>query len=454
MATGWLVFSGLLWLASSIQFLDSSFLDGCPWVTVGHLQPAAWNVLLYGFVIQAGLGVLLWLLARLGNSPISPAHGPVLIFGGLIWNLGVALGLFGILRGDNTGFSWLEFPRYATPLLFFSYLLFSVVAVLTFARRRRPELYVTQWYLVAALFWFPWIFSTAVILLTFQPVRGVAQVVVSGWFKAGLGGVWVAGIGLGVVYYMLPKLLNRPLHSRALANLGFWTTLFFAGWNVVSPTAPVPAWIASASTAAALLMLIPVLAFAVNISSTACGAFEKEFPRTELLFVLFASVFYVLSNLEMTWAAKRGVAEVVRFTLFGTAEQIGLVYGFGVMSLMGAICYLTPRLLGLEEGAFKVMPAQFWTSATGVVLLVFVFTFGGIEEGGAVNNARLGYTDVMGATHYSLAAGVMGVALLFAGQILHAAQFYGVIGRTACEGLCDIRAELVADDSKPAGAKV
>jgi cytochrome c oxidase cbb3-type subunit 1 len=282
----------------------------------------------------------------------------------------------------------------------------------------------------------------------------VVQVVVDGWYKAGLGQVWIGGVGLAVIYYLLPKLLNRPLHSRALANLGFWTTLFFAGWNVVSPAAPVPAWIASASTAGALLLLIPTLAFAVNVSCTSRGALEKGLPRAELLFVFFASAAYVAAAVLSAWGAKRGVAEVVRLTFFGNAQQVCLVYGVGVMSLMAAIAFLVPKLLGLEEGAFRLLAVQFWSSAVGVVLLVFVFTFGGLQLGRAINNPALGYADITAMDHSSLAAGALGVALVLAGQIVLALQLFGLIGQGARQCFCKFAADALSVGGKPAGAKV
>ena len=60
-------------------------------------------------------------------------------------------------------------PGYASPVLFVAYTIMGVCALLTFRQRRQPALYVSQWFLLAALFWFPWIYSTAQLLLVFLP---------------------------------------------------------------------------------------------------------------------------------------------------------------------------------------------------------------------------------------------------------------------------------------------
>ena len=451
-ASFWLALSGILWLVSSIQLFSPDFWSVCPWITVGRLRPAAWNIFIYGFTVPSGLGVLLWMLARLGNAPLK--HGGMVIFSGVVWNLGVLAGLYGILRGDNTGFSWLEFPRYSIPLLFFAYLVVAIVAVINFTERRREGLYVSQWFLLAALFWFPWIYSTANLLLVFKPVRGVVQVVVDGWYKAAFGGVWLASIGLAVIYYLVPKLVERPLYSRSLASLGFWTMLFFFAWRAVVPDAPVPAWIASASTAGALLTVIPILAFAINILSTTRGALPKGMPRPELLFVIFASVCYVVIQLASIWAAKRASTEVIRFTLFGDAQQTGLLYGFGAMSLFAAIYWIVPKLLELDGGALKYAAVHFWTSAAGVALLVFVFAFGGLVQGNALNDPHLSLVDIAATMRSYFAAGILGVLLLLVGQITLAFELCSANCAVARSWLCESYVEATRGAVKPAGAKV
>src|SRR5208282_6762021 len=64
----WLVVGSVLGMIASIKFHAPDFLANCAWLTYGRLQPAADNALLYGFCLPAGLGVALWLLARLGGT--------------------------------------------------------------------------------------------------------------------------------------------------------------------------------------------------------------------------------------------------------------------------------------------------------------------------------------------------------------------------------------------------
>jgi cytochrome c oxidase cbb3-type subunit 1 len=177
-AAFWLVAASVLGHLASIKLHAPSFLSDCALLTYGRLHPAATNALLYGFASQAAFGVALWLVARLGRVAVPQ---PFLVgFAGKIWNLGVLAGVAGIIAGDSTGFEWLEMPRYAAVPLFFSSLFISLWTLLVFHRRQERSLAVSQWYLVAALLWFPWIYTTANALLFCHPVRGVMQAIV-GW---------------------------------------------------------------------------------------------------------------------------------------------------------------------------------------------------------------------------------------------------------------------------------
>ena len=153
----WLLIGSVLGMMATLKFHQPNLLADNPWFTYGRVHPAHLNALIYGFAIPAGLGVLLWLFCHLGRSKL--ALTPVIIAGALIWNLGVVSGIVGILYGESTGFEWLEMPRYASTMLFYGYLAIGLGAMFTFHQRRTRELYISQWFLLAAVFWFPWVYS-------------------------------------------------------------------------------------------------------------------------------------------------------------------------------------------------------------------------------------------------------------------------------------------------------
>ena len=72
-AAVWLVIGSAFALIASIKFHAPGFLADSAWLTYGRVRPAGLNCLLYGFCLQAGLGVALWMLARLGRTTLASA---------------------------------------------------------------------------------------------------------------------------------------------------------------------------------------------------------------------------------------------------------------------------------------------------------------------------------------------------------------------------------------------
>src|ERR1035438_3708619 len=123
-AAVWLVIASASALIASLKFHAPGFLADCAWLTYGRVRPAGFNCLLYGFCMQAGLGVALWLLARLGRTGLA-LPGLVTVGAGC-WNVGVTAGVWGILGGGSSGFENLEMPSHAARRVLLGRLRFAV----------------------------------------------------------------------------------------------------------------------------------------------------------------------------------------------------------------------------------------------------------------------------------------------------------------------------------------
>ena len=419
----WLVLGSVLALIASIKFHAPDFLAGCPGLTYGRIQPAADDALLYGFCIPAGLGVVLWLFARLGQAPMRGAIVPVVAAN--LWHLGVFIGLAGILAGDSTGFAWLEFPRAGSVLLFFAYLLLALWATLGFAGRRERALYPSHWFLVAALFWFPWIYSTANLLLVAWPVRGVVQAIVGWWFADNLIFVWLALVGIGTAFYFLPKFAGRPLQSHYLAGYAFGTLILFGTWCGIPPGAPVPAWLPTASSFAALLTVVPVLAVGAITWQTLCGGEKCPTRGGPFCFIRFGLGSFLLASVMLIAMACPRISRVTEFTWFGPAQAQLQLYGFFAMTMFGAIYHLLPRVVGMEWPFPKLARLQFWLSMAGVLLFVVPLAMGGVVQGWKLENGAA-FLDATAAVLPFLRASTTGLLLIVLGNLLFALNIFAL----------------------------
>ena len=377
----WLVVGLAFALIASLTFHNPELFAHCPCLTYGHVAPAANDLLLYGFAIPAALGVMLWIFARLSQAelvlpiiPVVAAH---------LWHLGVLVGTVAILSGNSSGFLWLEFPRVSAMLLGVSFVLVAISAVATFAQRQERELYPSHWFLLAALLWFPWIYSTAnLFLVTTHPVRGVTQSVIGWWFANNLVFVWLALVGVGIAFYFLPKLAGRPLHSRFYAMFAFWTLIFFGTWIGIPQGAPVPAWLPTTSALAAILLIVPLLAIAVILVKTLSGS-DVISRGGSLCYFRSGTGMFLVSGLMLIATTCPQSSRVLEFTWFGQAQVQLQLLGFFAMILFGAIYEILPRVMGAELPFKKFVKVQFFLSFFGLALFVIPLAVAGVKQGRA-----------------------------------------------------------------------
>lgn len=430
----WLVLSSLFGLAASMTFHKPSMFADCAMFSYGRAYPAWSHLLVYGFAIPSGLGVGLWLLARLGRVEVAK---PFLIaVGAKLWHLGVLVGLVAIMNGQTSGFEWFELPRYSAVILFLAFVLMAIWAFVTYSRRTETALYPSQWFVLAALFWFPWILSTAVLLLQFFPVRGVVQVAVAWWFAGNLLNVWFTLAGLAATFYLLPKLLNRPLQSHYLALFVFWTVLIFGSWTGIPMHSPLPAWMSTLSSAATVMMIVPALAIATIVLKTCCGA-NVSCEGGSACYSRFGAWSLVLATFVAAVAACPAVARVTDFTWFTHGHTTLRLYGFFAMTMFGAIYHILPRISGVDICPRRIK-GHFWVAMLGALLLALPMMIGGIKQGLKLADVSVPFLDTAKAAMLGFRIGTMGEVLIAIGALIFLANvllsilsYYRAIAKTA-----------------------
>ena len=318
----------------------------------------------------------------------------LLLIGAGFWNLGVLVGVGAILAGDSTGYPWLEFPPYAAIILFVAYSLIMSWAVLMFRFRRGEQIYITQWYLIAAFLWFPWLYSAANLMLFAVPVQGVMQAAVTWWYANNIMFMWLGAIGLGTAYYMIPKVLGRPVYSYHLATIGFWTYAIFSSWTGMQRMVdgPFPAWMITASVAATILTIIPVATVGLNHHMTMGGNFQLLRYSPTLRFTVFGAMSYTVFSAVGVLISLRSIARYVHFTEAGAAyTQLGL-YAFYTMVIFGSMYYIVPRLVGREWRYASLIKLHFWAAVYGVGLMAVMLIAGGVVQGASLNDPSIAFS--------------------------------------------------------------
>lgn len=380
-AAAWLLFATVMGFLSSLKLRLPWLWDECAYMTYGRLFPVHFNALVYGWAMQAGIGVMLWLMARLTRSRI--AHPVAVIVAGHLWNAGVAVAVIAIWFGAGRAIPLLDFPGWLWPVLGSGYALTVVWLIPMCLGRRNALFYISELYLIGAAVWFPWTFLTANLLVG-EGAAPVAGAGVGAWYLSNLVYFWMAPIALAVAYYIIPKISGRAIYSYPLAQVSFWLLAFLAGWTGLSRFmgGPFPAWMAAVSGAASIFILLAVVATVANLLLTLKGATKLWEYSPSLRFtvvgILMLAVWSVLTAMGSTYVFGKNL----QFTHFVAGLDALAFYGFFSMTMFGAFYFIVPRITGAEWPSGDRIRTHFWLSTYGIITMVVVTLVGGIAQGG------------------------------------------------------------------------
>ena len=377
----WLAVALLLGIISSVKMHSPEFLDGCGWLNAGRVQPAHMLSLIYGWGVQAALGTTVWLMARLSRQECRAA-GTILLAGHL-WNLGVGLGVLGVLAGYGTGVPWMEFPVFVWPVLLFSYILVTVWSIIQFRVREGGHIYISQWYLLGSILWFPWIYLTANALIFVFPGNGLFGSAINAWFRSGLIYLYFIPVAVAAAYYLAPKVSGRPVYSYSLALLGFWSLALIMPWAGMQKLmgAPIPVFLTTYGAAATVLFLIPAVAVGVNILKTLSFNSEVMKNSPSLRFtsagIVALLAFGVLGLASNTISSLR----LTQFSIANYGMEILALYGVFSLCIFGAIYFIVPRITRREWLSSRFIKMHFIFSVYGVICVALFAIFGGFQQG-------------------------------------------------------------------------
>jgi cytochrome c oxidase cbb3-type subunit 1 len=158
-ATGFLIVGSLFGMMASLKLHMPDWLAGLPFTTFGRSRTIHLNLVAYGWLSVAGFAVALWILPRMFHTPLR--RPGMAMAGGAIWTLGVAAGAIAIGAGWSDGLEWLEIPWQIDIVLALGGLFLAWPALATARRREVHHIYVTGWYYLAGMAWFPILFFIA-----------------------------------------------------------------------------------------------------------------------------------------------------------------------------------------------------------------------------------------------------------------------------------------------------
>ncbi|MBP7607650.1 MAG: cbb3-type cytochrome c oxidase subunit I, partial [Giesbergeria sp.] len=365
-------------------------------------------------------GVIIWVLPRLLRTPLVGAAWVLL--GGALINTGIASAIGAIGSGWTDGMEYLEIPWQIGIFIVAGFVCIIGPVLYTLVNRKVESLYVSVWYMVAALLWIALLFIVGKLPGVHT---GVQQATTNWWYGHNVLGLWFTPISVGAIYYFLPKIIGRPVRSYNLSILGFWTLAFFygqvGGHHLIG--GPIPGWLTTLSIVQSMMMIIPVAAFSINMAGTMWGRMHLARYSPTLRFMMFGGLMYMLSSLQGSFEALRSINQVAHFTHFTVAHAHLGGYAFVTMVLFGAIYFMMPRVLNWEWPYPRLITLQFWLAAVGVMIYFIGLSIGGWLQGLAMLDAERPFMDSVAVTLPYLQWRSVGGALMVASHVIFVGHF-------------------------------
>ncbi len=376
-ATCWLLLGTTIGEYIGIKFVAPD-ADHVSWLSFGRLRPVHTNSVFWGWASLGMLGLGYYIVPRVSNTKLySIKMGWYALY---LINASVIIGSICLMAGINNGGG--EYREYVWPVM----LLFGIALGLslynyikTIAARTTREIYISNWYMVAAI-----IFTIVIALAAYIPSwqNGLGETIIQGYYMHQGVGMWFMLFTLGIVYYFLPQQLNKPIYSYSLGILAFWTQILF--YTLIGSHhfvfSAIPWWLQTVAIVGSMGMAIPVIAGTTNFLMTFKGAWYKVSDSYTLPFFLVGIIFYFTGSMQGTAEAFRFTNLVWHFTDFTVAHSHLTMYGIICFFLWACIYAIVPRLTGKEAPQITV-GAHFWLALIGLMFYSIPLMYGGTMKG-------------------------------------------------------------------------
>jgi len=382
----WLA-AGLVWLLVfptigalvSTKFNHPGFLGDISWLTFGRLRPIHVNGVIWGAFSTIFIGLVHYVVPRLAGVPLAGARWsrPLL----WVWNANLVVFVVLIGLGWNRGWEVGELPLVNVIVLFLALLVLTAQCLVTIHRRVTPPLYVSLWYLIAALVWT----DANLLLLMLGPTHlaGINNAAWHGLFLHYIVGLWITPAGYVLIYFFLPASVRAPIYSHRLSLIGFWSLAFFYPFVGIHHYlySPIADWAETIAIVSSMMLIVPVWTVLQNFFGTMTGRWRELGTNLPAKFLIVGSVLYLIGCFQGSVEALRALQQPTHFTDFVVGHAHITVFGTFVMWAIAGVVYVWPRVTRSSPSSFRVANAGFWLITTGIVAMVLVLTAQGLQQG-------------------------------------------------------------------------
>ena len=211
------------------------------------------------------------------------------------------------------------------------------------------------------------------------------------WYGHNAVGFFLTAGFLGMMYYFVPKQVNRPVYSYRLSIIHFWALIFlyiWAGPHHLHYTA-LPDWAQTLGMVFSIMLWMPSWGGMINGLMTLSGAWDKLRTDPIVRMMVAAIAFYGMSTFEGPVMSIKAVNSLSHYTDWTIGHVHSGALGWVGMISFAAIYYMVPKLWNRERlYSLRLVTWHFWLATLGIVVYAAVMWVAGIHAGPDVARIR------------------------------------------------------------------
>lgn len=377
-ALWWSIFAMGAGLFAGMEFSVPDLVHNVPQLSMPHLRMWHVNGVAIGWLSMGYVGSMFYMVPNLAKTKLwSERLGNVTMWA---WNLLMVGAFCTLLNGATEGREYAELGAVLDVFALLALFCISANVYMTIVHRRVKKLYVSLWYFLGALFWFPLVYLIG--QRTFVQLPGLNDAIIGWFYGHNILGMWFTTVGVGMMYYLLPRTTGNPLYSHGLSMLGFWgIALFYAptGTHHILQS-PVPEWLKAIAVISSVFLLVPVFTVLTNFFMTMKGKWPLMITDMPTRFTVTSCLFYLVTCTQGPFQATRWINWYLHFSQWVVGHAHLALLGTFSFILSASIYYGLPRVTGREWYSQGLIRAHWWLKFLGFLLMMTSLTIAGLIQ--------------------------------------------------------------------------
>ncbi|MBL7557029.1 MAG: cytochrome-c oxidase, cbb3-type subunit I [Bdellovibrionaceae bacterium] len=385
-----MVFAGIAFLVGVLVAFQLSYWPlnlNMEWFTFGRMRPLHTNAAIFAFAGNAIFAGIYYSTQRLCKTRMFSDTLSWLHFWGwqaIILSAAITLPLG---YSQSKEYAELEWPIDIAIAVF--WVIFGVNFFGTLWRRREKHIYVALWFYISTIITVAMLhivnsIEYPVSFLKSYPVwSGVQDAMIQWWYGHNAVAFFLTTPFLGLMYYFIPKAVNRPVYSYRLSIVHFWALIFiyiWAGPHHLLYTA-LPDWAQTFGMVFSVMLWAPSWGGMINGLLTLRGVWHLLRTDPIIKFFVTAITFYGMSTFEGPLLSIKSVSHLAHYTDWIIGHVHGGTLGWNGFMVFGMTYFLIPKLWRTEMYSKSMMVSHFWIGFTGLILYYVSMTAAGITQG-------------------------------------------------------------------------